>query len=104
MTEAAPADRVIAMTPPQNSEPNVPLQPQPPVARDDGAVRFDSVKKVREDEVRKDRAERRAEVRRERRKRQDIQAAANAVRMQRDGAAEEVLQREEAPHFGFFGN
>jgi hypothetical protein len=65
------------------------------------------VKKVREEELKKDkdRAERRAEVRRERRKRQEIQAAANAVRqMQRDGALEEVTQREDAPHFGFFGN
>jgi hypothetical protein len=103
--EAAPAaDRVIAMMPPQNSEPSVPLRPQPPVATDDVAARSDNVKKVREDEVRKDR-ERRAEVRRERRKRQEIQAAANAVRqMQRDGAIEEVSQREETPRFGFFGN
>ncbi len=102
--EAPAPDRVIAMTPPQNSEPSVPLRPQPPVATDDVAARSDNVKKVREDEVRKDR-ERRTEVRRERRKRQEIQAAANAVRqMQRDGAIEEVSQREETPRFGFFGN
>jgi hypothetical protein len=100
--ETAPtADRVIAMTPPQNSEPSLPPRPQPPVATDDVA----NLKKVREDEVRKDRVERRAEVRRERRKRQEIQAAANAVRqMQRDGGIEEVSQREETPRFGFFGN
>jgi len=100
--ETPPAtDRVIALTQPQNSEQNVAFQPRPPITKEDAAARVDDVKKVREGELRRDRAE----ARRERRKRQEIQAAANAVRqLQRDGRLQEVSEREDTPRLGFFGN
>jgi hypothetical protein len=77
-------------------------------ARDDRPSQVDNAIKVREGELRKEaelkKAERRAE-RRERRKRQDIEAAANAVRqMQRDGGIQEVSQRDDSPRLGFFSN
>jgi hypothetical protein len=117
-TASAP-DRVVSTTPqstpasvmPESTPQPVPPQPQPVVARDDGASQVDNAKKAREAELKKEnelrRAERRAEHRRaaEWKRRQEIQAAANAVRrLQRDNDLQEVSQRDEPPRFGFFGN
>jgi hypothetical protein len=118
-TETAPAtDRVIAMAPAPSAQPTAPPQVQPAKAEDDGdnASQIGSSGKIRESEPRREeprrekesrmqRAERRAEARPQPRKRQEIEAAANAVRqMQRDDAMQDVSQRNDSPRLGFFGN
>jgi hypothetical protein len=106
-TTAMP-DRVVAMTPAPASPQVAPAQPQPPVvARKDMASLIDNAKRLRETELRKQadlrESERRAEQRR--RKRQEIDAAVDAVRrMKRDGVLQEAAQQDEAPRFGFFGH
>jgi hypothetical protein len=73
---------------------------------DDAPPRNDQVND-RAIELKKAAERKRAEERKfaERRKRQDIEQAANAVRqMRRDGVIDQVVQRDEAPRFGFFGN
>ena|ERR1700674_5192351 len=117
--DPAPAtDRVIAMAPAPSAQPSAPPQPQPVTAKDDSAPQIGSVSKIRESELRRERekdsmvqrTERRAEARPQLRKRQEIEAAANAVRqMQRDNAVQEVSQRDDSPRdgssrLGFFGN
>jgi hypothetical protein len=111
--ETSGPDRVVAMTPATAAQPAVPVQAQPVVAkepRDDATSQIDNAK-IRESELKKQAAdsresERRTEQRRERsRKRQEIEAAANAVRrMQRDGAIQEVTQQDDGPRLGFFGH
>jgi hypothetical protein len=107
-----PPDRVVSLTPtPQPAEtpkPVVAPQQSPAAASDDAASKSDTVQKARESEARKEaavkRAERRAEWR-ERRKRQDLESAANAVRqMRRDDGPVEVIQRDDTPRSGFFGD
>jgi hypothetical protein len=106
-TTATP-DRVVAMTPAPASPQVAPAQPQPPVvAREDMASQIDTAKRLRETELRKQadlrESDRRAEQRR--RKRQEIDAAVDAVRrMKRDGVLQEAAQQDEAPRFGFFGH
>jgi hypothetical protein len=105
-TAAAP-DRVISLTPASNSQQTVPSQLQPVMAKDDARSQIDNARKVRESELRREKAERRTESRRERRKHQEIQSAANAVRqIQRDGGFQEMSQRDDTQpqRFGFFGN
>jgi hypothetical protein len=105
-TTATP-DRVVAMTPAPASPQVAPAQPQPPVvAREDMASQIDNAKRLRETELRKQadsrESDRRAEQRR--RKRQEIDAAVDAVRrMKRDGVLQEAAQQDEGPRFGFFG-
>jgi len=113
-TETAPAtDRVIAMAPAPSAQPSAPPQAQPVTAKDDGdnAPQIGSSGTIRESEPRREkesrmqRAERRAEARLQPRKRQEIEAATNAVRkMQRDDAMQEVSQRNDSLRLGFFGN
>jgi hypothetical protein len=139
MTPAPAAPQSVATQTPAASTPSAtgtqaipsgtlqasPARVQPVTARDDrdeNASQTDS-RKVREGEPRKEkefrsqRAERRAPDGRnaearysERRKRQEIDAAVNAVRqMRRDGTLQDISQREqtpreEAPHFFLFGN
>jgi outer membrane biosynthesis protein TonB len=127
----APSTQPTAGTqqaPPAQASPS-PARAQPVTARDDrddNASQTDS-RKVHEGELRKEkefrwqRAERRAADGRnaearygERRKRQEIEAAANAVRqmrrdgtLQRDDTLQDVSQREEAPRaprFFLFGS
>jgi hypothetical protein len=106
-TTATP-DRVVAITPAPASPQVAPAQPQQPVvARDDTASQIDNAKRLRETELRKQadsrETDRRAEQRR--RKRQEIDAAVDAVRrMKRDGVLQEAAQQDEAPRFGFFGH
>ena len=108
-TETAPPPaRVIAMTPAPRQQ-SASSQPQPLITKDANAAQIGSAQKVREGELRKEaestRAKRRAEARRERRKRQETEAAGNAVRQpQRDGGVQELSQRDDTPRFGFFGN
>lgn len=80
--------------------------------RDDSGVQVDR-RKFREGGLRRAREQRPQRFDRqpsearnnERSKRQEIEAAANAVRqMKRDGILEDASPREEAPHFVLFGN
>jgi hypothetical protein len=101
-------DRSIATTPAAVTQPAVPPPPQPVVAKEDVTSQIDNAKKVREGELRKQaefrESERRAEARRERRKRQEIDAAADAVRqMKRDGVLQEITQQDDIPRPGLFG-
>jgi hypothetical protein len=106
-TTATP-DRVVAITPAPASPQVAPAQPQQPVvARDDTASQIDNAKRLRETELRKQadskESDRRAEQRR--RKRQEIDAAVDAVkRMKRDGVLQEAVQQDEGPRLGFFGH
>jgi hypothetical protein len=104
-----PSERVVSTPPAPASQPAVPPQPQPAVAREDVGAQIDNAKKLREGELRKQaelrESDRRAEQRRERRKRQEIDAAVDAVkRMQRDGVLQQATQQDEGPRFGFFGH
>jgi hypothetical protein len=77
------------------------------MVKDDAPSQIDNARKVRESELRREKAERRTESRRERRKRQEIQSAANAIRrVQRNGGFQEISQRDDTQpqRFGFFGN
>jgi len=117
-TEPAPTspDRVITLAPAPSSPQAIAPQavaPQPaadtalPVlARDESASQAGSIKKARDDEVKKAKtAARRAERRRERRAR-EIEAVENSVlQMPRDGRAQEMPQRYDGnPRLVFFGN
>jgi hypothetical protein len=102
-------DRSIATTPAAVAQPVVPASPQPVVAREDVTSQIENAKKLREGELRKQaefrESERRAEARRERRKRQEIDAAADAVRqMKRDGVLQQVTQQDDTPRPGLFGD
>ncbi len=110
----APSDRVIPLAPAAAARPEVSPQPapavEPPVlAKDDAESPPASLKKARDDEMKKAKtarnAARRAERRRERRMR-EIEAAENAMLAeQRDGGPQEMSQRyDSGPRFGFFGN
>jgi hypothetical protein len=110
-TETAAPDRVIAMKPAPTSQLPAPPPRQLVMAKDDNAPQIDGAKKISESELgkpkeaRTHRAERRAGARHERRQRQEIEAAANAVRkLQRDGTLQDVSQRNDSARFGFFGN
>jgi ribonuclease E len=94
--EAAPASKTQRPPP-----------PLPVVAKGDDAPPRNDQANDRAVELKKAAERKRAEERKfaERRKRQDIEQAANAIRqMKRDGVIDQVVQREEAPRFGFFGN
>jgi hypothetical protein len=110
---AAP-DRAVSLTPAPGSQQAVPSQPAPVtaksvMARDDADPQADSVKKARDDELKKlaasKNAERRAERRRERRRR-DIEGAEDAVlQTQPDDSPQAPPQRyDRSPRFGFFGD
>jgi hypothetical protein len=77
----------------------------PVLARDESDSQAGSLKKARDDEVKKAKnAARRAERRRERRAR-DIEAAENSVlQMPRDDRPQQMPPRYESPRLVFFGN
>jgi len=117
-SEPAPTspDRVIGLTPaassPQAVAPQAIAQPPaadtalPVLARDESDSQAGSMKKARDDEVKKAKsAARRAERRRERRAR-EIEAAENSVlQMPRDDRSQEMPQRYDSnPRLVFFGN
>jgi hypothetical protein len=110
--KAAPGEPPAAVPTAAADEPRPVVQqppPAPPVmARSEDAVTAKNERaSLRSAELKRESSRKREEERRfaERKKRQDIEDAANAVRqMRRDGVIDQVVEREQTPRFGLFGN